>query len=188
MPVTAPDHAAFPDHTVESAPAPARRAMQATADRLGYLPSPVARMATSPQTLDGFLKLSGIFESTTLSQLDREVLILTIATRNECHVCVAMHTAKLTALGADPGLIDALRTQKPLTEAKLEALRTFTLEVLATAGAVREAGLQAFLGHGYTPQNALEVVLGIGTYTLSTFANRLTGAPLDDQLAAFAPQ
>jgi hypothetical protein len=39
---------------------------------------------------------------------------------------------------------------------------------------------------GYTTQNALEVVLGIGTYTMSTLANRLTGAPVDDQLAAYA--
>jgi hypothetical protein len=29
-------------------------------------------------------------------------------------------------------------------------------------------------------------VLGIGTYAMSTLANRLTGAPLDDQLSAFA--
>jgi hypothetical protein len=34
--------------------------------------------------------------------------------------------------------------------------------------------------------HALKVVLGIGTYTMSTLANRLTGAPVDDQLAAFA--
>lgn len=185
---TSPDPTAFPAHTVDSAPAAARPALRATADRLGYLPSAVARMATSPQTLDGFLKLSGIFESTTLPQLDREVLILTIATRNDCHVCVAMHTAKLTALGADPGLIEALRAQQPLTDGRLEALRAFTLEVLATAGAVTEPGLQAFLAQGYTGRNALEVVLGIGTYTLSTFANRLTGAPIDEQLMAFAPQ
>jgi len=46
--------------------------------------------------------------------------------------------------------------------------------------------LRAFLASGYTRQNALEVVLGIGTYTMSTLANRLTGAPLDDQLSAFA--
>jgi hypothetical protein len=32
----------------------------------------------------------------------------------------------------------------------------------------------------------LEVVLGIGTYTMSTLANRLTRAPLDEQLRAFA--
>jgi len=32
----------------------------------------------------------------------------------------------------------------------------------------------------------LEVVLGIGTYTMSTLANRLVRAPLDDRLMAFA--
>jgi hypothetical protein len=35
-------------------------------------------------------------------------------------------------------------------------------------------------------RNALEVVLGVGTYTLSTYANRLTDAPLDDPLTPFA--
>ena len=58
--------------------------------------------------------------------------------------------------------------------------------VLDTAGDVSDQTLQDFLAHGYTTQNALEVVLGIGTYTMSTLANRLTGAPVDDQLAAFA--
>ena len=40
--------------------------------------------------------------------------------------------------------------------------------------------LRALLASGYTRQHALEVVLGIGTYTMSTLANRLTGAPVDD--------
>lgn len=178
----------FPDHTAETAPAASLRPMAATTSRLGYLPAPVARLATSPHLLDGFLKISAIFESTTLDPLSREVLIMTIATRNGCHVCVAMHTAKLTALGADAGLVKALREQpqQPLSDERLEAVRQFTLEVVATSGAVSDDTLRAFLAHGYTPQNALEVVLGIGAYTMSTLANRMTGAPLDDQLAPFA--
>ncbi|MET8327891.1 carboxymuconolactone decarboxylase family protein [Streptomyces sp. NPDC005181] len=180
---------AFPDHTLESAPAAARRPMEAVANRQGYLPAAVGRLATSPQLLDGFLKISAIFESTTLDPLSREVLIMTIATRNDCGVCVAMHTAKLTALGADADLIAALRQAKPLPlpDERLEAIRQFTLIVVATAGAADDAALQDFLAHGYTPQNALEVVLGIGAYTMSTLANRMTGAPVDPQLAEFAP-
>jgi hypothetical protein len=54
------------------------------------------------------------------------------------------------------------------------------------AGAVGDESLREFLGHGFTPRHALEVVLGIGAYTMSTLANRLTGAPVDDQLSAFA--
>lgn len=97
-----------------------------------------------------------------------------------------MHTAKLSALRADTELVTALREQRQLPDARLEAVRTFTLEALATSGAVTDRALAAFLAHGHTSANALEVVLGIGTYTLSTLANRLTDAPLDEQLEPHA--
>ncbi len=176
----------FTEHTIETAPAAARRAMAATQEHLGYLPAGVARLATSPHLLDGFLKLSAMFEGTTLDPLAREVVVMTIATRNGCHLCVAMHTARLTALGAGAGLISALRAGEPPAEPRLAAVRDFTRRVLETAGDVGEPALEAFLGHGYTERNALEVVLGIGTYTMSTLANRLTGAPVDEQLREFA--
>lgn len=177
----------FPDHTPESAPPAARPAMTATAKKFGgHVPAAVARLATSPELLNGFLKLNAIFESTTLPALDREVLIMTVAARNGCHLCVAMHTASLHALSASPELVTALRTQSTLPSARLEALRGFVHAVLDTTGDVPPAALDAFTSAGYTPRNALEVVLGIGTYTLSTFANRLTGAPLDDVFADHA--
>jgi AhpD family alkylhydroperoxidase len=176
----------FLDHTIESAPAASRRSMETTAKHLGYLPAPVGRMASSPHLLDGFLKISGMFETTTLDPVAREVVVMTVATRNGCHVCVAMHTARLTSLGATSDLITALRAQLPLEDKRLEAIRVFTLDVLADAGAVSTNRLQAFLDHGYTNQNALEVVLGIGAYTMSTLANRMIQAPLDEQLKPFA--
>jgi AhpD family alkylhydroperoxidase len=177
----------FADHTVESAPPGARRSMTATQQHLGYVPAAMARMAASPHLTDGFLKLNAIFESSTLDPLAREALVMTVATRNGCHVCVAMHTARLTTLGARADIIAGLRSAgTPLADERLEAIRVFTLRVLDTTGEVGEQALRTFLASGYTSQNALEVVLGIGTYTMSTLANRLTGAPLDDQLSAFA--
>jgi AhpD family alkylhydroperoxidase len=178
----------FPDHTVETAPVESRRSMTASVRKLGYLPAPVGRLASSPELLDGFLRISGLFEASTLDPLARETVILTIATRNECHVCVAMHTAALVRHGASDELIDELRSRRPLGDARLEAVRVFTLDVLARAGAVAPEAMEAFLARGFTPRNALEVVLGIGAYTMSTFANRMTDAPLDEPLAAYAWQ
>jgi AhpD family alkylhydroperoxidase len=176
----------FTDHTIESAPPASRRSMTATSNHLGYLPSATARWAASPQLLEGFGKLSGLFESCTLDPVAREVVVMTIATRNGCHLCVAMHTARLTALGADAELIATLRSAGPVADERLAAIRSFTLRVLDTAGQVGDEAMHAFLASGYTTQNALEVVLGIGTYTMSTLANRLTAAPVDEQLSAFA--
>lgn len=124
----------------------------------------VALLKESPETLEGFLRLSQTFESTTLDPHSRETVVLTVAERNQCHLCVDMHEAKMAALGPAP---DAER---------LAAVRLFTLRVLASAGAVSDEELAAFEAAGYTRRNALEVVLGIGAYTLSTFANRFTRA------------
>ncbi|MFE0136822.1 carboxymuconolactone decarboxylase family protein [Streptomyces sp. NPDC059037] len=150
--------------------------MERTAAAFGKTPSAVARLAESPELLNGFLELSASFERSTLEPVAREVVIMTIAVRNDCHICVTMHTGKLRKLGAGTGLIAALRDGSALGDERLEAVRQFTMEVLATAGGVDDDRLKKFLSHGYTERNALEVVLGIGTYTMSTLANRLTRA------------
>ena len=176
----------FTRHTIETAPAASRRSMTAVTAKQGYLPVAVGLLAESPEALDGFLRLSATFEACTLDPLAREVVIMTVAVRNGCHLCVAMHSARLAALGADPDLAAALRSGAPLGEMRLDAVRAFTLQVLDTAGDVGGEAVAEFLGHGFTRRNALEVVLGIGALTLSTLANRLTGAPVDEQLSAFA--
>src|SRR6202046_1490940 len=176
----------FTEHTLESAPAAARRSITATINHNGYLPTAVALMATSPELLGGFLAMSAAFDGTTLDPCAREAVIMTMATRHGFHLCGAMHTARLTGLGADEALIAALRTGSALADERLEAIRVFTLRVLETTGAVGDDALKAFLAQGYTERNALEVVLGIGAYTMSTLANRLTGAPIDEALRQVA--
>lgn len=176
----------FTVHTVESAPAASRRALSAVEAKQGYLPAAAALMAESPEVLESFLRLSAALDSCTLEPLARETVIMTVAARNQCHVCLAMHSARLAALGAEPSLAAALRAQAPLTDARLQAARAFAVRVMETAGDPGEAALGEFFSYGFTPRNALEVVLGIGAYTLSTLANRLTAAPVDEQLMPFA--
>jgi AhpD family alkylhydroperoxidase len=166
----------FAEHTLDTAPADSRRLMESTIAHLGHLPPAVARLAESPEMLGGFLHVSGLFETSTLDPLGREVVVMTIAARNNCRVCVSMHTRRLRELDADPAQIAALRSGQPLDDPRLETLRQFTLRVLATAGEVPEDELTGFLNAGFTTRNALEVVLGIGTYTMSTLANRLVRA------------
>ncbi len=71
----------FTEHTIESAPAAARRSMTATISHNGYLPAAVGLMATSPELLDGFLKMSAAFDGTTLDPIAREAVIMTMATQ-----------------------------------------------------------------------------------------------------------
>src|SRR5215470_13890752 len=70
----------FTEHTIESAPAAARRFLTATRNHLGYLPAGMTRMAASPQLIEGFMKLTAIFDSAALGPVAREVVIMTVAT------------------------------------------------------------------------------------------------------------
>jgi AhpD family alkylhydroperoxidase len=166
----------FAQHTLDTAPADSRPFLESTAAHFGHVPPSVALFAESPELLGGFLHVSSLFEATTLDPLARETVVMTIATRNGCRVCVTMHTGRLRTLAADPALITALRAGEPLDDPRLETVRRFTLRVLATAGEVPEDEVAEFLAAGFTTRNALEVVLGIGTYTMSTLANRLVRA------------
>lgn len=166
----------FRTHTLDSAPAASRPLMESTIAHFGEIAEPVARLAESPEMLGGFLHTSELFESSTLDPLSREVVVMTVATRNGCRFCVNMHSGRLRRLRAAPELITALRQGAPLDDPRLEAIRQFTVRALATTGQVPDDEIEEFLAAGYTTRNALEVVLGIGAYTMSTFANRLVNA------------
>ncbi|MEH1169620.1 carboxymuconolactone decarboxylase family protein [Micromonospora sp. CPCC 205539] len=176
----------FTAHTAETAPAAARPTVEAVSRRFGFLPAPVALMADSPELLAGFLTANAGFDQTALEPIEREVVAFAVATTNGCPITVALHTGTLTRLDASTELSNALRAGTELPEVRLEALRQFTLAVLDHRGAVPDEALEAFLAAGYQPRHALDVVLGVGTYTISTFANRLTRAPLDPPLAVGA--
>ncbi|MGF1588067.1 MAG: hypothetical protein ACFCU7_02295 [Pleurocapsa sp.] len=45
--------------------------------------------------------------------------------------------------------------------------------------------IDAFYQVGYTPQQALEVVLGIAIKTMSNYTNSIAGTPLDDVVKSY---
>lgn len=176
----------FISHNPASAPEPVREYLTGAQQQFGFIPEPLARMAASPALVSAFYAINPIFEkSTALSPLEREVLVMTVGTYNGCHYCVAMHTAFLQRMEASPALITALRESAPLPDKRLNALAVFTRRVLETRGKVGKEALSAFQAAGYTPQQALDVVLGVAAYCLTTYANRMTEAPLDAPFESF---
>lgn len=174
----------FPAHTEQTAPAAARSLLAGSQKLFGFVPSPLARLVTQPAVAQAFMQMNAAFERTSLTSTEREVVVMTVALWNQCHYCLAMHTASLTRDGAPAALIAGLRAGSPLPDHRLEALATFTRALLQGRGDVPAESWGRFRDAGFGHAAALEVVLGIATYTLSTFANRLTQAPPD---AAFEP-
>jgi uncharacterized peroxidase-related enzyme len=176
----------FVSLSVDDAPAGSRRYLEATAKQFGFVPSPIAKTARSPALLGHLLAGFMAFERSSLSAAEREVIAMTVARANECGYCIALHSAMLAG---DPNLAplaEPLRAGRVLTEPPLEAVRRFTIAVLEGRGAASDAAFLDFQAAGFSEEQALDVVLGVGVYVLSTFANRATRAEIDAPFAAFA--
>jgi uncharacterized peroxidase-related enzyme len=176
----------FPSLTVDSAPTAARGMLAASQQKFGFLPSPVARGAHAPGVLKHLLASFAAYDQTSLSPLEREIVAMTVAFENGCHYCMAMHTALQAGEAQAAAIVAALRTGASLPDAKLDALRAYARALVLGRGHVAPAIADAFAAAGYSQAQALEVVLGVSVYTLSTFLNIVTDAPLDAPFTAFA--
>lgn len=169
------------DHDLSSAPAGARPHLEGTQKMLGFIPVGMARQAEAPEVLDAFVHLNKLWARGELTAREREVVVFTVAHHSGCDLCLAFHSVMLQRTG-DAVLAHELRAEAPLTDDRLGALRRFTRAVIASRGDVPDDERGAFEAAGFTARHALEVVLGVATYTLSTFANRFVRAPVDPQL------
>ena len=169
------------DHDLDSAPPSARALLEATHKRLGFIPVGMARQAEAPELLDAFTQLNRLWARGELTQRERETVIFTVAHHSGCELCLAFHDAILRGTG-DAELAVELRDNAPLSDERLAALRRFTRAVIGSRGDVPDDERAAFGDAGFTARHALEVVLGVATYTLSTFANRFVRAPVDAEL------
>ena len=169
----------FISYDLDTAPAASRAILAESQRKFGMLPSPLARLAASPVALEAALAGLTAFEHGSLAPLEREVLAMTMAVKNGCHYCVSLHRRMLDMFEAPAGLSEALEQGQPLDSPKLEAVRIFTLALLERTGDVSDEAWQQFLAAGFDRAAALELVMGVAAYTLTTFANRLTEAPLD---------
>lgn len=171
----------FVDLHPDTAPPAARAVLEATRAKLGFVPSAMARMALAPSLATAFQRAHAAFESTSLSAVEREVVVLAMARDVDCEVCVAMHTRILAARGGAPHVARILAGE-PLDDARLDALVEMTRAILAHRGDVDAERWRRFLDAGLTRAQALELLIGVGAYTMSTYANRLTEASVDPQL------
>ncbi len=82
-------------------------------------------------------------------------------------------------------MIEALRTNQPLGDTKLETFRQFIVLLVEKRGWAREEEIAKFLAAGYTRKNVLELMVGIGQKTISNYVNHLVHTPLDQQIEGF---
>ncbi|MCC7428693.1 MAG: carboxymuconolactone decarboxylase family protein [Alphaproteobacteria bacterium] len=176
----------YPVHTIDSAPDGAANILAAAKKGMGFVPNLYAVMAEAPALLKAYTTLSKIFDETSLTPTERQIVLLTTSYANDCEYCIAAHSVISQMQKVPDDVVQAIRAGRPISDTKLDALRRFTGAVVTSRGWPSDADTDAFLNAGYERRHVLEVVLGIGMKTLSNYANHIAETPLDQAFASAA--
>lgn len=175
----------FTLHTEKSAPEDSKSLLAASKKANQMIPGLHAVMAEAPGLLEAYQTVGALFANSSFDKDEITVVWQTINVEHNCHYCVPAHTAIAKSMNVSDDISDALRNESPLPNARLEALRTFTLSVVRNRGIVDDTEVQAFLDAGYTKRQILEVILGLSQKLMSNYTNHLANTPVDGRFAKF---
>ncbi|MFU8813819.1 MAG: carboxymuconolactone decarboxylase family protein [Pseudomonadales bacterium] len=175
----------FKLHDLNTAPEASRPLLEDSLQAFGMIPNLHAVMAESPALLKGYKKLHELFTQTSFTAAEQTVVWQAINVEHGCHYCVPAHTAIAKTMQVSDAVIDALREETALPDARLEALRRFTLRVVRQRGQIAAADLQAFIDAGYSRQHVGEVLLGVAQKVMSNYLNAIAETPVDQPFQKF---
>ncbi len=170
----------FPPHDLDTAPEASKPLLEASQKAFGRLPGLHKVLAESPQAYEGYQALHKLFTETDFDADELTVVWQAINVENECHYCVPAHTGIAKMMKVSDDLSDALRNEKPLGSDKLEALRSFTVQMVRQRGNVTDAQMKAFFDAGYGHRAVLDVILGMAQKTMSNYTNHVAQTPVDE--------
>lgn len=170
----------------ETAPEASVETINAVNAAYGFLPNLIGTLGNSPAAVQAYASVSSAFEGSSLTGVEQQVVLLTTSVENECHYCVAAHTAVATMIGAPEEVAATLREGGSLSDPRLEALRVLALSIVRNRGWVPDEEVTRFLDAGFDKAQILDVVTGVTQKTLSNYVNHLAETPLDENFAPFA--
>ena len=111
------------------------------------------------------------------------MVLLTVSRFHGCDYCMAAHSMTGRMTGLPDAVVDALREDRPIANAHLQALRDFVFAMLHKRGWVNPDDLAAFEAAGFDERQVLDVILGVGLKTLSNYTNHVAQTPVDGAFA-----
>ncbi|SDR92813.1 alkylhydroperoxidase AhpD family core domain-containing protein [Polaribacter sp. KT25b] len=173
-------------HNIESAPEESKSLLENSQKAYGMIPGLHGVLAGSPQILQAYQTLHELFTQSSFNEEELTVVWQAINVEHACHYCVPAHTGIAHMMKVDAAITEALRNETPLTDSKLEALRTMTLSVVRNRGNVSQEDLNAFYAAGYEEKHVLDIILGLSQKTISNYTNHIANTPVDAAFSKFA--
>ncbi len=168
-----------------SAPASVAGTLDAIHGAFGATPNMFRTVAQSPAALNAMWGFFGALGGGSIDAPLGEKIAVAVANRNDCHYCLAAHTAlgrKAGASAAEMGAAQTGQSDDPRTAAAL----AFALKLVEARGQVAEADVQALRAAGFSDGEVVEIVAHVALNLFTNYVNVAFAVPVDFPSVALA--
>lgn len=145
--------------------------------KVGFVPNIYATYAYSDNALGRYLAFAN--GKTSLNNKEKEVVNLAVSQVNGCTYCQSAHTAVGKMNGFTDEQVLELRKGYASFDEKLDALARIAKAITENRGKISEELLQNFFDAGYTKENLVDVIVGVGDKTTTNLLHNVTDIPID---------
>lgn len=152
--------------------------LDAVQKRLGMVPNIMKTMAHSPAVLEAYLGFSGAMAHSSLPAALREQIALAVGEANQCHYCVAAHTALGKKAGLTETQILESRSGKS-SDPKTNAAIQFARKVVESRAQVTDGDVVQLRETGYGDAQIAEIVAAVSLNIFTNYFNHVTDPVID---------
>lgn len=174
----------FPLIKLEDAEGPQFQLLKKVATEYGFVPNLYGKMANAPLLAKAYYDLSQLVNQTSFTEIERQIILLTISKNHKCKYCVAAHSMMAKQINIPAEYIQAIKTNQPIKDKKLQALRKLTESMVLNRGHADDKLAEDFIRFGYTENQILEIVLCIALKLMSNYTNHIANTEIDDVIKA----
>ena len=170
----------YPIHTIASAPENSKPGLEQLQQAFGVIPNIAAAIANSPKLINSLVGAFQQVHSSSLTEQEIQIVLLTDAVANSCTYAVAFHTTLALQQGVSPEQTGAIREGRAPADKRFAALSNLAKTLIEKRGHLREQELDSFIAAGFTKEQVLEVIAIVAASTITNYAGTITNPPLED--------
>jgi AhpD family alkylhydroperoxidase len=176
----------YPTHTIASAPGNSKPALEQLQKAFGVVPNIAGAIANSPKLVNALVGVFQQVHSSSLTEPEIQIVLLTDAVANSCTYAVAFHTGLALKQGVSSEETEAIRERRAPKDKRSAALFSMAKALIEKRGHISDQEYDAFIATGFTSEQVLEVIAIVAASTITNYAGTIANPPLDEPFRPYA--
>jgi alkylhydroperoxidase family enzyme len=170
----------YPIYTIASAPENSKSALEQLQQAFGVIPNVAAVIANSPKLINSLVGVFQQVHSSSLTEPEIQIVLLTDAVTNSSTYAVAFHTALALQSGVSAEETDAIRERRLPRDGRFAALSSLAKTLIEKRGHLSDQQLDSFIAAGFTKEQIFEVIAIVAASTITNYAVTIANPPLEE--------